>query len=66
MKHFYFVEENTGEEFIVGADSLREAWEIALEIGKRCVENYGMNATVLSYEYEMTDQEAEDSGLDEY
>ena len=65
MKHFYFVEENSGEEFIVGADSFREAWDIALDIGERCAENYGMHAD-LSYEYEMTDQEAEDSGLDEY
>ena len=65
MRHFYFVEENSGEEFIVGADSLEEAWDIAHEIGNRCAENYGMRAD-LSYEYEMTDQEAEDSGLDEY
>lgn len=65
MKHFYFVEENSGEEFIVGASSLGEAWDTALEIGDRCAEDCGMCADV-SYEYEMTDQEAEDSGLDEY
>ena len=45
MKHFYFIENNTGEEFLVGAENLSMA-------------------TII--EYEMTDEEAEASGLDEY
>ena len=65
MKHFYFVEESTGEEFIVGANNLLEAKITAEDVADSIAANYGLQAD-LSYEYEMTDQEAEDSGLDEY
>ena len=56
MKHYLFEDTETGEEFIVGADNLREAREIA-------VENFGEN---VEYQHRMTDYEAEASGLDEY
>ena len=56
MKHYLFEDTKTGEEFIVGADNLREAREIA-------VENFGEG---VEYQYQMTDYEAEANGLDEY
>lgn len=65
MKHFYFVENESGEEFIVGANNLQEAKLIAEEVADNIGVNYGI-APDLSFEYEMTDEEAEDSGLDEY
>ena len=65
MKHFYFIEENTGEEFLVGAHDLNEAMIIAKEVAADIAS--GMEEyPSLSYEYEMTDDEAEASGLDEF
>ena len=55
MKHFLFEDYDIGEEFIVGADSLDEAWEEAK-----------MYFADPSYICEFTDAEAEASGLDEY
>jgi hypothetical protein len=66
MKHFYFTELNTGEEFIVGADTLSEAMVVAEEIGIDIVNNYGAGLPKVKFEYEMTEFEAEASGLDEY
>lgn len=65
MKHFYFIENETGEEFIVGANNLLEAKITAEDVADSIAANYGVRAD-LSYEYEMTDEEAENSGLDEY
>ena len=65
MFHFYFIENSTGEEFIVGADSLKEAMIMAESIAADIAEYYGETPN-LSYEYEMTEEEAEASGLDEY
>lgn len=65
MKHYYFIEEESGEEFLVGADSLTEAREIAREIVYQISQEYEIIPN-LSYEYEMTEEEAEASGLDEY
>ena len=65
MKHFYFIENNTGEEFLVGADNLSMATIIAEDVAFQISLNYG-EISDLSYEYEMTDEEAEASGLDEY
>jgi len=65
MKHYYFIENNTGEEFIVGADNLLEAKIIAEDVADDIARIYGETPD-LSYEYEMTDEEAEASGLDEY
>ena len=65
MKHFYFIENETGEEFIVGADTLSKAWVIARGIESEIGLVYWWN-TSLSFKYEMTDEEAEASGLDEY
>lgn len=65
MKHYYFIENESGEEFIVGANSLNEAWEIARDVA-HSIEEYEEIQSDLSFEYEMTDEEAENSGLDEY
>lgn len=61
MKHYLFEiideqSENCGEEFIVGADSYTEAREIAQD-------NFGM---LVRFWHELTEEEAEMSGLDEY
>lgn len=55
MKHYLFEDYLSGEEFIVGADSLDEAKELAKE--------YFADP---HYWYQMSDYEAEASGLDEY
>lgn len=65
MRHFYFTEEETGEEFIVGAHTLPEAKEIAEDVGIAIGKNYGVHYYI-EYQYEMTEEEAEESGLDEY
>lgn len=65
MKHFYFVESETGEEFLVGADSFPEAEMIAKRIAADIAHHYGMRSDLV-YEGEMTEDEAEASGLDEY
>ena len=55
MKHYLF-EDWEGEQFIVGADSLKEAKE-------RAAEYFGEH---YRYICKLTDFEAEASGLDEY
>lgn len=58
MKHYLFeciAGDNEGEEFIVGADSYAEAREIAQDIFKK-----------IKFWYELSEEEAEASGLDEY
>lgn len=65
MNHYFFIENNCGEQFIVGADTLEEAKIMAEGIAADIAKYYGETPD-LSYEYEMTDEEAEASGLDEY
>ncbi len=65
MKHFYFIENNTGEEFLVGANTLKEAEIIADDVSIDIANNYGEYADV-EFLYEMDEIEAEASGLDEY
>ena len=55
MKHYLFEDLETGEEFIVGACDLNEAKEIAIH-----------NFEKPKFQYQMSDFEAEASGLDEY
>lgn len=66
MKHFYFIENESGEEFIVGADNYREAEEIAHDAGRSIALNCGWDDYSIEFQYEMTEEEAEASGLDEY
>ena len=66
MKHFYFTETESGEEFIVGADSYDEAEDVALDVGHDIAMYYNLDDTTIKFQYEMTEEEAEASGLDEY
>lgn len=66
MKHFYFIENESGEEFIVGADNYREAEEIARDVGRSIALNCSWDDYSIEFQYEMTEEEAEASGLDEY
>ena len=56
MKHYLFEDLESGEEFIVGAATIGEAMTIAID-------NFGEN---VKYRYQMTEEETEASGLDEY
>ena len=55
MKHYLFVDFDTGEDFIVGADNREEALATAREYFTEPV-----------FQCELSDIEAEISGLDEY
>ena len=56
MRHYLFEDLASGEEFIVGAVSIGEAITIAID-------NFGPD---VEYQYQLSDYEAEASGLDEY
>jgi len=66
MKHYLFTEEMSGEQFIVGANdefvALLEAQIIAEEIAAE----WNEGEYVLTSNGEISDEEAEMSGLDEY
>ena len=66
MKHFYFIENESGEEFIVGADTYCEAEDVALDVAHDIAMYYNLDDTTIEFQYEMTEEEAEASGLDEY
>ena len=66
MKHYYFIENESGEEFIVGANTYQEAEDIAVEVAYQIAQNCGWDEYWLEFQYEMTEEEAEASGLDEY
>lgn len=55
MKHFLFTDHITGEDFIVGADTIEQAFRIA---------RYEFEKPL--FITELTEEEAEASGLDEY
>lgn len=65
MKHYLFEEFFSGEQFIVGADSLVEAYIEADEIVKD-FHVYQADGPKLLFLGRLTDEEAEASGLDEY
>ena len=67
MKHYLFVEETTGEEFIVGADNEDEAYDIAFDVSFDIVAMWapGEDPELTCYG-EISEDEAEASGLDEY
>lgn len=66
MKHYLFEETISGEEFIVGADCMGEAGLIAEDIAQDIGEEYNEGTWYLHFLDELTDEEAEASGLDEY
>lgn len=55
MKHYLFYDDESGEEFIVGADDLNQAYAIAKDYFESPI-----------YQLVMSEFEAEASGLDEY
>lgn len=69
MKHYLFeflCGECAGEEFIVGADSYHEAREAADGIARDAGSVNSNGLAMFRYWHELTDEEAEMSGLDEY
>lgn len=66
MKHFYFIENESGEEFIAGANTYHEAEQIAHDVGRCIARECGWDDYSIEFQYEMTEEEAEASGLDEY
>ena len=65
-RHFWFEETISGEEFIVGAESLTVALGIAEGIGADIGNQYNDDEYEIEFWGELTDEEAEASGLDEY
>ena len=65
IRHYYFTELETGEEFIVREEDLTKAYVIAYAVGADIGSRYNVEPWVM-YEYEMTEWEADVSGLDEY
>ena len=66
MRHYLFKEMISGEEFIIGADYAGEAELIAEGIAQDIGEEYNGGEWYLRFLDELTDEEAEMSGLDEY
>lgn len=66
MKHYLFREMISGEEFIVGADCMREAELIAEGIAQDIGKEYNNGVYFLQLYDELSEEEAEASGLDEY
>lgn len=69
MKHYLFEilsGECAGEEFIVGADSYHEARDAAEWIARDAGSVNGKGLALFRYWHELTEEEAEMSGLDEY
>lgn len=58
LKNYLFIEEKSGEEFICQAADLKTAEEI--------LELEGFDLLTVGYVCELTDEEAEQSGLDVY
>ena len=66
MKHYLFDENISGERFIVGADNEEEATIIAEGIAEEFGHRWNDDEWELEGYGEITEEEAEDSGLDEY
>lgn len=66
MKHYLFKEMISGEEFIIGANCIGEAGMVAEGIAQDIGEEYNNGAYYLRFLDELTEEEAEMSGLDEY
>lgn len=66
MKHYHFIEEISGEEFLVYADSDTDAWGIAEDVAYDIGIQWNEGAYNLAAYGTMSEWEAEYSGLDEY
>ena len=66
MKHYLFEEKLSGEAFIIGAEYAGEAAMVAEGIAQDIGEEYNNGEWYVRLIGELTDEEAEASGLDEY
>lgn len=67
MKHFLFREKISGEEFLVGENSIEAAVIIATEVAETIALNYSEDEEYdLTFICELTEEEAEISAFDEY
>lgn len=66
MKHYHFVEDISGEEFLVGADNYVEAYDIALKVAQDIGKQWNAGQYELVELDVLNDFWAECSGLDEY
>lgn len=66
MKHYLFSEEISGEQFIVGEDNFEDAAMAAEGIAEAIGKDWNGGEWELKFLFEMTEEEAEASGLDEY
>lgn len=66
MKHYLFSEVISGEQFLVGANNEEEATIIAEGVAEEIGHQWNYDRWVLAYHDEVTEEEAEESGLDEY
>lgn len=65
--HYLFREETTGEEFIVGEENEEYAYDLAINIAEELVETWAPGEEFdLHFICELSEEEAEASGLDEY
>ena len=66
MKHYLFCETTSGEEFIVSAENEVNAYEIAEPIGVDLANMWADGDPDLECYGTISEEEAENSGLDEY
>ena len=66
MKHYLFKELESGERFLVGADELSDAREIAYDVCNKIILKNRLETYKLFWICRLTDEEAEAIGLDEY
>lgn len=66
MKHYFFSETISGEPFLVGADDEVDAIIIAEDVAAKIGHQWNNGEWQLGCHGEVTEEEAENSGLDEY
>lgn len=66
MRHFLFYERISGENFIVGEELFGDACEAAKGIAREIGLDYNGGEFELMFIEELTEEEAEASGYDEY
>lgn len=66
MRHFLFCERISGEHFIIGEEIFSEACGAAEEIAREMGLDYNDGEFELMFLEELTEEEAEASGYDEY
>lgn len=66
MRHFLFYERISGENFIVGEELFGDACDVAETIARNIGLDYNGGEFELMFIEELTEEEAEASGYDEY